>query len=227
MRWISEEFVFSGAHRCNYHIHGYSLFLMEMAWIFGTAWEVLTVCLAVWSAVRYFRELQRPSTGWTVENYCMILLKTHVFYFLRWACKLIIFTLPCLSSTLVSLFSHPFTSCISLRSWYATSYYCLHLHLKFWIFLIILIARLTLHWGWDSAGDLWWYSYYCGRRADVYTRTAPHPWYSRISCQACSQLWRRKWVGFNGFPGLHTHFNWRQCVTLETPAIAICESLCT
>jgi hypothetical protein len=46
------------------------------------AWEVLTLCLAVWMAVKHFREKQWPSTGWAVMDCFTILIKTHVFYFL-------------------------------------------------------------------------------------------------------------------------------------------------
>lgn len=48
-------------------------------WIIITAWEVLTLCLAVWIAARHFRELQ--STGSVVGDCFTVLIKTHMLYF--------------------------------------------------------------------------------------------------------------------------------------------------
>ena len=52
-----------------------------ITWILGTAWEVVALCLAIWIAVKHFKELQRPSTGWIVGDCFTVLVKTHVFYF--------------------------------------------------------------------------------------------------------------------------------------------------
>ncbi|OAX31485.1 hypothetical protein K503DRAFT_806032 [Rhizopogon vinicolor AM-OR11-026] len=74
------EHVLSGAHLCLYY-EGGSLFSYGMDWILRLVWEILVICLAVWIAVKHFRELQRPSTGWAVENCFTVLMKTHLFYF--------------------------------------------------------------------------------------------------------------------------------------------------
>ncbi|OAX37023.1 hypothetical protein K503DRAFT_259856 [Rhizopogon vinicolor AM-OR11-026] len=74
------EYVLSGAHLCLYDAGG-SLFLSGMNWILRLVWEILVICLAVWIAVKHFRELQRPSTGWAVGDYFTVLMKTHLFYF--------------------------------------------------------------------------------------------------------------------------------------------------
>jgi len=58
-----------------------SFLLSPITWILGTAWEVIALCLAIWIAVKHFKELQRPSTGWTVGDCFTVLVKTHVFYF--------------------------------------------------------------------------------------------------------------------------------------------------
>jgi len=87
MIWISEEYVLSGAHLCGYAYQGNAIILDEITWILGTAWESLTLFLAVWIAVKHFRELQRPSSGWTVVDCFTILIKTHVFYFARFVYK--------------------------------------------------------------------------------------------------------------------------------------------
>ncbi|OAX37273.1 hypothetical protein K503DRAFT_783740 [Rhizopogon vinicolor AM-OR11-026] len=54
---------------------------IEMTWILTTAWEILAMCLAVWIAVKHFRELREPSARWAVNDCFTILIKTHVFYF--------------------------------------------------------------------------------------------------------------------------------------------------
>jgi len=64
-------------------IEGYGAFLARITWISGSAWETLILCLAVWIAIKHFRELQRTSTGWAVGDYFTILMQTHVFYFAR------------------------------------------------------------------------------------------------------------------------------------------------
>ncbi|KAG2034937.1 hypothetical protein BDR03DRAFT_551619 [Suillus americanus] len=50
-------------------------------WSFTTAWEVLALCLAIWIAVKHFRELKRPSTGWIVRDCFTALTKSHLVYF--------------------------------------------------------------------------------------------------------------------------------------------------
>ncbi|KAG2352565.1 hypothetical protein BDR07DRAFT_834992 [Suillus spraguei] len=52
-----------------------------MAWILYTVWEFLALCLAVWIAVKHFRELRRPSTEGTIGDCFMVLMKSHVLYF--------------------------------------------------------------------------------------------------------------------------------------------------
>ncbi|OAX37024.1 hypothetical protein K503DRAFT_801560 [Rhizopogon vinicolor AM-OR11-026] len=74
------EYVLSGAHICLYD-EGDSLFSYGMDWILRLVWEILVICLAVWIAVKHFRELQRPSTGWAVGDCFTVLIKTHLFYF--------------------------------------------------------------------------------------------------------------------------------------------------
>jgi hypothetical protein len=80
---ISEEYVLSGARVCSYGFQDDFMIQMEIAWILTTAWEFLALFLAVCIAVKHFRELQRPSSGWTVGDCFTILIKTHVFYFAR------------------------------------------------------------------------------------------------------------------------------------------------
>jgi hypothetical protein len=86
MRPISEEVILSGTHICiELNLEGDTVFLAEMTWVLGTAWAVLTLCLAVWIAIERFRELRRPSTqaGWAIWDYLTAVIKTHVVYFGR------------------------------------------------------------------------------------------------------------------------------------------------
>ena len=87
MRWISDELVLSGTRTCGYSVDGDAQFLSNMTWILGAVWEVLALFLAVWIAVKHFRELPRP-TKWAIGDCFTILVKTHVFYFARWGYKL-------------------------------------------------------------------------------------------------------------------------------------------
>jgi hypothetical protein len=79
-RQILAEFVLSGTYICSEES---SRNLTEVTWILGAAWEILALCLAVWIAVKHFRELQRASTGWAVGDCFTVLIETHVFYFAR------------------------------------------------------------------------------------------------------------------------------------------------
>jgi VanZ family protein len=68
---------------CGYDLEGNSELLNGITWILGSAWETLALSLAVWIAIKHFRELQRTSTGWAVGDCYTILMQTHVFYFAR------------------------------------------------------------------------------------------------------------------------------------------------
>ncbi|KAG1806445.1 uncharacterized protein HD556DRAFT_1468653 [Suillus plorans] len=72
----AEELVLSGTYQCI--LSGNSGYPLSEPWILGIVWEFLVLCLAVWIAIKHFRELQRPSPG--RDSFAM-LIKTHVFYF--------------------------------------------------------------------------------------------------------------------------------------------------
>jgi hypothetical protein len=82
-REILVEYVLSGTYVCSDKFGGNSVFVTQMTWILGTAWEILALCLAAWIAVKHFRELQRASAGWAVGDCFTVLIETHVFYFAR------------------------------------------------------------------------------------------------------------------------------------------------
>ena len=79
MQQLPEELILSGTHQCI--LLGDKQILVAETWISGSVWEVLSLCLSIWIAVKHFRELPQPSAGWSVEDCFTVLLKTHVFYF--------------------------------------------------------------------------------------------------------------------------------------------------
>jgi len=82
---IPEEFVLSGTYQCMVRYAGNAIFMTSITWILATVWEVLALCLAVWIAVKHFRELRRHSTRGIIRDTFTILMQTHVSYFARWA----------------------------------------------------------------------------------------------------------------------------------------------
>ncbi|KAG1753393.1 hypothetical protein EDB19DRAFT_827369 [Suillus lakei] len=75
-----EEFVLSGTYECTVGDAGDSLLLFTITWILATVWEVLVLCLAVWIALKHFRELRQHSAG-IIEDCFTVLMKTHLSYF--------------------------------------------------------------------------------------------------------------------------------------------------
>ncbi|KAG2032126.1 hypothetical protein BDR03DRAFT_970997 [Suillus americanus] len=76
-----EEFVLSGTYQCIVSSAGDALFLSSMTWMLSTVWEVLALCLAVWIAVKHFRELRQHSTNNIIGDCFTVLMQTHVSYF--------------------------------------------------------------------------------------------------------------------------------------------------
>jgi len=74
---ISEASVLSGQYIC-LTVALVDTLLLATTWILGTVWEVLTLSLAVWIAIKHFRELP---TGWTIEDCFKVLIRSHVLYF--------------------------------------------------------------------------------------------------------------------------------------------------
>jgi preprotein translocase subunit SecG len=77
------EYILSGTYQCMIVYTGDSLLLDTMTWILGIVWEVLTLCLAVWIAVKHFHELRQHSTGGIIGDCFTVLMKTHMRYFAR------------------------------------------------------------------------------------------------------------------------------------------------
>ncbi|KAG1905018.1 uncharacterized protein F5891DRAFT_1275383 [Suillus fuscotomentosus] len=82
MHTSGEEHILSGTYQCQTSNYTGDLILItSIAWILGTVWEVIALCLAVWIVVKHFRELRQHSTGGIMEDCFTVLMKTHVLYF--------------------------------------------------------------------------------------------------------------------------------------------------
>ncbi|KAG2368933.1 hypothetical protein BDR07DRAFT_922967 [Suillus spraguei] len=81
MHTSGEELVLSGTYQCSTNYAGDMLLLASLSWILATVWEVLALCLAVWIAVKHFRELRRHSAGGIIGDCFTVLMKTHMLYF--------------------------------------------------------------------------------------------------------------------------------------------------
>jgi len=152
------------------------LFLESMSWVLGTVWEVLALCLAVWIAVKHFRDLRRHPTRGMIRDCFTVLMQTHVSYFARWAHNVNVVLLfrwnfACASYLAIScfeigLFSPTFSEvCQSVTDLYM------------WPWFIVSIARIF-----PRHSDLWWSLRDIPARAVVCVGTTPDPRCSRISC---------------------------------------------
>ncbi|KAG2111887.1 hypothetical protein BD769DRAFT_1690187 [Suillus cothurnatus] len=106
MQISGEEFVLSGTYQCTINYAGDSTFLASVTWVLGTVWEVLTLCLAVWIAVKHFRDVRRHSTRGMIGDCFTVLVQTHVSFFasfLAISCFEIGLFSPTLSEGLYSL----------------------------------------------------------------------------------------------------------------------------
>ncbi|KAG1837282.1 hypothetical protein DFJ58DRAFT_148959 [Suillus subalutaceus] len=81
MQISGEEFILSGTYQCMIFYAGDALSLYSITWTLGAVWEVLVLCLAVWIAVKHFRELRRHSTSSVLGDCFTVLMRTHVNYF--------------------------------------------------------------------------------------------------------------------------------------------------
>jgi hypothetical protein len=81
--WIPGEFILSGTYNCSIYYPGNILLLNSLVWIVSAVWEVLALCLAVWIAVKHFRELRKHSEGGIMGDCFAVLIKTHMLYFAR------------------------------------------------------------------------------------------------------------------------------------------------
>lgn len=80
-----EAFILSGTYQCLYDYEGDAQILISTNWMLYTAWEVLALCLAVWIAIKHFRELQQSPRGWTIRDCFTVLMQAHLVYFASFA----------------------------------------------------------------------------------------------------------------------------------------------
>ncbi|KAG2139181.1 uncharacterized protein EDB93DRAFT_1253109 [Suillus bovinus] len=66
---------------CGISSMGDIVLVTSVTWILSTVWEVLALCLAVWIAVKHFRELRQHPAGGIIGDCFTVLMKTHVVYF--------------------------------------------------------------------------------------------------------------------------------------------------
>ncbi|KAG1809781.1 uncharacterized protein HD556DRAFT_1522274 [Suillus plorans] len=81
MHTSGEELILSGTYQCTIGYSGDPIVLDSVTWILSIVWEVLTLCLAVWIAVKHFCELRLHATGGIIGDCFTVLIKTHVVYF--------------------------------------------------------------------------------------------------------------------------------------------------
>jgi len=81
MHTWGEELILSGTYQCSIGYAEDIPLLNSVSWILTIVWEVLTLCLAVWIAVKHFRELRQHPAGGVIGDCFMVLMKTHLVYF--------------------------------------------------------------------------------------------------------------------------------------------------
>ncbi|KAG2045645.1 hypothetical protein BDR06DRAFT_433440 [Suillus hirtellus] len=77
---MHKEFLLSDSYQCSTDSAKDIPPLISISWILIVVWEVLTLCLAVWIAVKHFRELRQHSAGGMIRDCFMTLMKTHVVH---------------------------------------------------------------------------------------------------------------------------------------------------
>lgn len=76
-----EQQVLSGTYLCTYKYEQDAQLLISITWILTTVWAVIILCLVGWIVVKHFRELQQPSTRWTISDCFRVLINTPMIYF--------------------------------------------------------------------------------------------------------------------------------------------------
>ncbi|KAG2347255.1 hypothetical protein BDR05DRAFT_997016 [Suillus weaverae] len=117
-RTSGEELILSGNYQCTISYAENAMFLGTITWVLGTLWEVLALCLAVWIAVKHFRELRQHSAGGIIGDCFTVLMKTHTFYFASFvtvSCFSLIYSLsPTISADQSSLETQIFLGFIQI-----------------------------------------------------------------------------------------------------------------
>ncbi|KAG2362586.1 hypothetical protein BDR07DRAFT_1020194 [Suillus spraguei] len=77
----AEELIISDTYQCSIDYLERLVLLDSIIWISCTVWEVLALCLAIWIAVKHFRELRQHSAGGIINDCFVVLIRSHVVYF--------------------------------------------------------------------------------------------------------------------------------------------------
>ncbi|KAG2149108.1 uncharacterized protein EDB93DRAFT_1250037 [Suillus bovinus] len=102
MHTSGEEFILSGTYLCQINYTEDIILLDSITWIISTMWEILALCLAVWIAVKHFRELRHHSAGGIIRDCFSVLIKTHVVYFASVVAASCLYVIVDLSPTILA-----------------------------------------------------------------------------------------------------------------------------
>ncbi|KAG1753395.1 hypothetical protein EDB19DRAFT_1824121 [Suillus lakei] len=141
-----EGLVLSGTYECTIIYAGDAELLNTISWILATLWEVLALCLTVWIAVKHFHELRQHSAGGIIGDCFMVLMKTHMSYFVS-------FLLP-----------DWFFLSLQCCQWYAD----LTLYMRLWF--IISTGPIF-----PGISDLYWFQWNLHVCAAIFAGTTPDP----------------------------------------------------
>ncbi|KAG1793592.1 uncharacterized protein HD556DRAFT_461956 [Suillus plorans] len=79
------ENILSGNHQCSENMNAEDRRLNAETTVPTTVWEILALCLAVWIVIKHFRELQKSPTGANIRDCFVVLMRSHMLYFITFA----------------------------------------------------------------------------------------------------------------------------------------------
>ncbi|KAG0700554.1 hypothetical protein DFH29DRAFT_617601 [Suillus ampliporus] len=97
------EQILSGIHLCGVYINADNTRLTDETLIPTTVWEILALFLAAWIVIKHFREMQQSPTGSTIGDCFMVLIRSHVLYFIVFAAVSFVSIVPLFTNIQTSL----------------------------------------------------------------------------------------------------------------------------
>ncbi|KAG1786097.1 uncharacterized protein HD556DRAFT_1070580 [Suillus plorans] len=97
-----EELIIFGNHQCSYGFAKDITLLVSIDWIVSLVWEVLALCLAIWIAVKHFRELRLGNARGIIKDSFTMLIKTQVIYLASFVAASCLFVILDLFPTLLT-----------------------------------------------------------------------------------------------------------------------------
>ncbi|KAG2118690.1 uncharacterized protein F5147DRAFT_832553, partial [Suillus discolor] len=96
-----DDLVLSGTNQCVYEVQRSQQLELLLAgvWILRLVWEGIVLCLAVWIAVKHYREIPWLRPRWS-KGCFTVLIQSHVLYFASFA-AVSCFSLGCLSPNII------------------------------------------------------------------------------------------------------------------------------